>query len=188
MRLLQVNEMVQERFKKFAAIQVVSNAELYGGKICAALDRQHPRDLFDVFLLFQESGYNEDIKYGFIQALVSHMRTIHEVLQPHLLDQRLVFEKQFQGMSDIQFTYDDFDNTRKKLIETVNSSLSDSDRSFLLSLKRGKPDWDLFPYAKLNDMPAVQWKLLNLQNLIKSNPDKHKKMVSKLETFFSKGA
>ncbi|HRW86111.1 MAG TPA: nucleotidyl transferase AbiEii/AbiGii toxin family protein, partial [Bacteroidales bacterium] len=55
-RLLQVNETVQERFKKFAAIQVVSDAELYGEKICAALDRQHPRDLFDVFLLFQESG------------------------------------------------------------------------------------------------------------------------------------
>lgn len=76
-RLLHVNEMVQERFQKFAAIQVVSDAELYGGKICAALDRQHPRDLFDVFLLFQESGYNEDIKNGLIQALVSHMRTIH---------------------------------------------------------------------------------------------------------------
>jgi len=91
-------------------------------------------------------------------------------------------------MSDIQFTYDDFENTRKKLIETVNSSLSDSDRSFLLSFKRGNPDWDLFPYAKLKDMPAVQWKLLNLQNLIKSNPGKHKELLSRLETFFSKGA
>ena len=187
-KLLQANETVQERFKKFAAIQVVSDAELYGGKICAALDRQHPRDLFDVFLLFQESGYNEDIKYGFIQALVSHMRTIHEVLHPHLLDQRSAFDKQFQGMSDIPFSYEDFETTREKLIETVNSSLSDSDRSFLLSFKRGNPDWDLFPYTKLKDMPAAQWKLLNLQNLIKSNPGKHKELFSKLETFLSKGA
>lgn len=187
-RLLQVNEAVQERFKKFAAIQVVSDAELYGGKICAALDRQHPRDLFDVYLLFQESGYTEDIKNGFIQALVSHMRTIHEVLQPHLLDQRAAFEKQFKGMSDIQFTYGDFENTRKKLIRTVHSSLSDSDRSFLLSFKRGNPDWQLFPYAKLKDMPAVQWKLLNLQNLIKSNPGKQRELLSKLETLFSTGA
>ncbi len=126
-RLMQVNEKVQERFKKFAAIQVVSEAELYGGKICAALDRQHPRDIFDVHLLFQEAGYDENIKYGFIQALVSHMRTIHEVLQPHLLDQRAAFDKQFQGMSDIAFAYEDFENTRKKLIETVNSSLTDQD-------------------------------------------------------------
>ncbi len=187
-KLLQVNETVQERFKKFAVMQLVSDAELYGGKICAALDRQHPRDLFDVFLLFKDSGYNEDIKNGFIQALVSHMRTIHEVLHPHLLDQRSAFDNQFQGMSDVPFSYEDFQATREKLIETVNSSLSDLDRSFLLSFKRGYPNWDLFPYAKLKDMPAVHWKLLNLQNLIKSNPDKHKELLSKLETFFSKGA
>jgi len=106
-KLLQVNETVQERFKKFAVMQLVSDAELYGGKICAALDRQHPRDLFDVFLLFKDSGYNEDIKNGFIQALVSHMRTIHEVLHPHLLDQRSAFDNQFQGMSDVPFSYED---------------------------------------------------------------------------------
>lgn len=141
-----------------------------------------------MFLLFQESVYNEVMKYGFIQALVSHMRTIHEVLQPHLLDQRLAFEKQFQGMSDIQFSYDDFENTRKKLIETVNSSLTGPDRTFLLSFKRGNPDWDLFPSATLKDMPAVQWKLLNLQKLINSNPGKHKELLSKLQTLFSQGS
>ena len=184
-RLMQVNEKVQERFKKFAAIQVVSEAELYGGKICAALDRQHPRDIFDVHLLFQEAGYDENIKYGFIQALVSHMRTIHEILQPHLLDQRAAFDKQFQGMSDIAFAYEDFENTRKKLIETVNSSLTDQDRFFLLSFKKGNPDWDLFPFTGLKDMPAVQWKLLNLQNLIKSNPGKHQELFSKLESLLS---
>ena len=154
--------MVQVRFKKFAAIQVVSNAELYGGKICAALDRQHPRDLFDVYLLFKESGITEDIKNGFIAALVSHMRTIHEVLQPHLLDQRSAFEKQFKGMSDITFTYEDFERTRKQLIEKINSILTETDRTFLLGFKRGNPDWNLFPVTGLKDMPAVQWKLLNL--------------------------
>ena len=139
-----------------------------------------------MFLLFKESGYNEDIKNGFIQALVSHMRTIHEILQPHLLDQRSAFEKQFQGMSDIQFTYDDFENTRIKLIETVNSSLTNPDRSFLLSFKRGNPDWDLFPFAGLNDMPAVQWKRLNIKNLRESNPAKHNKLFRKLEAMNEK--
>jgi hypothetical protein len=185
-RLLQVNDTVQNRFKKFAAIQIVSNAELYGGKICAALDRQHPRDLFDVYLLFKESGFNKDVKNGFIEALVSHMRTMHEVLQPHLLDQRSAFEKQFHGMSDIAFTYEDFEATREQLIKSVNSSLSETDRSFLLSFKRGNPDWDLFPIPRLNEMPAVQWKLMNLQKLIKSNPGKHNELLLKLETMLSK--
>jgi len=181
-RVLRVNEAVEERFKKFAAIQVVSHADLFGGKICAALDRQHPRDLFDVYLLFQESGFNDNVKYGFIEALVSHMRTIHEVLQPHFLDQRSAFEKQFKGMSDIAFTYEDFESTREQLIEKINSSLTETDRTFLLSFKKGNPDWNLFPIAGLKDMPAVQWKLLNLQKLIKSNPGKHKELLSRLET------
>jgi predicted nucleotidyltransferase component of viral defense system len=185
-RLLQVNDKVQERFKKFTAIQVVSDAEIYGGKICAALDRQHPRDLFDVFLLFQESGFTEDVKNGFIEALVSHMRTMHEVLQPHLLNQRSAFEKQFQGMSDITFTYEDFEATRKRLIDTIYSSLTETDRTFLLSFKRGNPDWDLFPLPGLKEMPAVQWKLLNIQNLIKSNSGKHKELLIKLESLLSK--
>ena len=185
-RLLQVNEKVQEKFKKFAAIQVVSNAELYGGKICAALDRQHPRDLFDVYLLLQESGFNESVKYGFIQALVSHMRTMYEVLQPHLLNQRTAFDNHFQGMSDIAFSYEDYENTRENLIETVNSSLTDKDRSFLLGFKRGDPNWDLFPVKRLKDMSAVQWKLLNIQKLMNGNPERHKELVLKLDKFLSK--
>ncbi len=47
-KLMQVLDSVQDEFGKFAAINVVSFAELYGGKICAAVDRQHPRDIFDV--------------------------------------------------------------------------------------------------------------------------------------------
>lgn len=184
-RLLQVNEEVQERFKKFAAIQVVSNAELYGGKICAALDRQHPRDLFDIFLLFNESGYNKEVKIGFIEALICHMRTIHEVLHPHLLDQRSAFEKQFKGMSEVDFTYEDFEATREKLVKDVNLSLSETERSFLLSFKRGNPDWKLFPIPELSKMPAVQWKLQNIQNLIKTNPAKHKDLLSRLESFLA---
>ena len=180
--LLQLNEAVQEEFKKFAAIQVVSNAELYGGKICAALDRQHPRDLFDVYLLFQESGITEDIKNGFIAALVSHMRTMHEVLKPNYLDQRTAFENQFSGMSAIPFTYEDFETTRERLVQQVNSCLSEKDRSFLLSFKMGTPEWDLFPIPKLKELPAVQWKLKNIQTLIKSNPEKHQELTSKLKS------
>ena len=168
----------------FAAIQVVSNAELYGGKICAALDRQHPRDLFDVYLLYKESGITEEIKNGFIAALVSHMRTIHEVLKPNYLNQRNAFENQFSGMSAIAFTYEDFETTREQLVKDVNSCLSEKDRSFLMSFKRGNPDWELFPIRNLKEMPAVQWKLKNMRTLIKSNPQKHQELIKKLELLF----
>lgn len=165
-RVLQINETVQKKFQKFAA----------------ALDRQHPRDLFDVYLLFQESGFTEDVKNGFIGALVSHMRPIHEILKPHLLDQRSAFENQFEGMSAISFTYQDFETTRTRLVKEVNLSLKDKDRTFLLSFKQGNPDWQQFPIQRLHEMPAVQWKLMNIQKLKKADPEKHIEFIQKLES------
>jgi predicted nucleotidyltransferase component of viral defense system len=180
-RLLQVKESVQKEFDKFAAINVVSHAELFGGKICAALDRQHPRDLFDVHLFLETEGYTEDIKIGFMAAMLSHMRPMNELLQPHFLNQQLAFEKQFAGMASIPFTYLDYEDTRSKLISTVNSQWTDDDRAFLLSFKRGEPDWDLFPIAELKNLPAVHWKLENIKKLIRENPKKHAELVKTLE-------
>lgn len=71
--LMQVTDAVQEEFG-FAAINVVSKGELYGGKICAALDRQHPRDLFDIQVLLNEEGLTEVIRLGFIACLLTASR------------------------------------------------------------------------------------------------------------------
>jgi predicted nucleotidyltransferase component of viral defense system len=180
-RLLQVTESVQKEFGKFAAINVVSHAELFGGKICAALDRQHPRDLFDVHLLLENEGYTEDVKIGFMTALLSHMRTISEIINPHLLDQRSAFEKQFLGMTAVPFSYQDYENTRDQLITLVNTKWTDNDRAFLLSFKMGVPNWDIFPVADLKKMPAVNWKLENIKRLINSNPNKHSELLTNLE-------
>jgi predicted nucleotidyltransferase component of viral defense system len=184
-RLLQVTESVQKEFGKFASINVLSHAELYGGKICAALDRQHPRDMFDVFLLFKNKGYTEEIKIGFMTALLSHMRPMNEILEPHLLDQRSTFEKQFSGMSTIPFTYEEYETTRNRLVSEVKAHMTDMDRSFLLSFKRGTPEWNLFPHARLKELPAVQWKLENINKLIRENPKKHAELLKALEEFLS---
>ena len=179
-RLLQVNENVQDEFGKFAAINVVSHAELFGGKICAALDRQHPRDLFDVKLLLENEAYTSDIKIGFMVALLSHMRSMSELIQPHLLDQQSAFEKQFAGMSLIPFTYADYETTRTQLIHTINSNWTETDKNFLLSFKKGSPDWELFPIPVLKDLPAIKWKLENINKLIRDNPKKHEELFDKL--------
>lgn len=97
-RLMQVVDTVQNDFKKFAAINVVSHEELFGGKICAALDRQHPRDLFDVYHLLQNEGISDKIKLGFITFLLSHARPMSELIHPHLLDQHEAFENQFAAI------------------------------------------------------------------------------------------
>lgn len=93
----------QNQFDAFCAIGLVSLGQLYGGKICAALDRQHPRDLFDVKLLLENEGFSEEIKQAFLLGVVSSVRPIHEILDPRLQDQQQAFENQFQGMSNIAF-------------------------------------------------------------------------------------
>jgi hypothetical protein len=172
---------VEEEFGRFVSMNIISKAELFGGKICAALDRQHPRDLFDVFRLFENGGISDDIMQGFITCLLSSPRPIHEMIRPNFLDQRQSFETQFAGMTDIAFSYADFEATREKLVEEINTRLSDKDRAFLISFKNAVPDWALFLHEKIKDLPAVKWKLSNIEKLKAQNPIKHTEQLKKLE-------
>ncbi len=52
--------------------QILSDDELYAGKICAALDRQHPRDLFDIMMLLKYGNFSAAMRKAFIVYLVSH--------------------------------------------------------------------------------------------------------------------
>jgi hypothetical protein len=178
---MQVVNSVQDEFGKFAAINMVSFAELYGGKICAAVDRQHPRDLFDVKLLLENEGLTDDIWEGFKIGLISHYKPISELLSPILKDQKSAFEKQFSGMTSEVFTYDDYDNTRKVLIDNIEQRLTDNDKKFLLSFETGMPKWDLFSYELSKELPAVKWKQINIQKLKGINPKKHEAMINNLK-------
>jgi len=179
-RLMSVTDAVQSEFGLFAAINVVSQGELYGGKICAALDRQHPRDLFDIQKLFENEGLTEEIKTGFIAALLGSNRPINEILNPNLQDQRATFESQFTGMTADSFSYDDFKATRTQLIKKIHQSLTDGDRKLLLSFKAGEPNWTLYPLDGLQNMPAVKWKLQNVKKLIEDSK-KHMQQLNKLK-------
>jgi len=159
-------------------MQIVSHAELFGGKICAALDRQHPRDLFDIQLLFNNEGFSEEIKTGFIVSLLSHSRPVNEMIKPHFIDQREAFESHFAGMTSISFTYKDYEETRERLVNEIHSQLTENDRKFIISFVEGNPDWDAFQLDVLKELPAVKWKLQNLQKLIKINPEKHAKFLA----------
>ncbi len=178
--LLKVDKKVQESFGRFAAINVVSMAELYGGKICAAVDRQHPRDLFDVKLLLENEGLTEEIKTGFLVALISHMRPINELLNPKFIDQRNAFETQFSGMSDVPFSYEEFDKTREELVSDIKAKLTIEDRVFLVSFKEADPIWEFFNVENASELPAVRWKLQNIERLKQENPKKHMGLINTL--------
>ncbi|MDR9453324.1 MAG: nucleotidyl transferase AbiEii/AbiGii toxin family protein [Wenzhouxiangella sp.] len=168
----------QDAFDVFCDMILVPRGQLYGGKLCAALDRQHPRDLFDVKLLLDNEGLSDEIRQGLVYGLLSSNRPTHEMLEPNLLDQRSAFENQFEGMSFREFTYDDFQQVRDNLIQRVRQSLTAQDKAFLLSVNRLNPDWSIYDYEAF---PSVKWKLLNLAHFKKTNPKAHQGQLALLE-------
>lgn len=181
-RMMQINKKVQNEFGKFAAINVVSHGELFGGKILAALDRQHPRDLFDVKMLLDNEGIDDNVWLGVITMLVSHYKPIYELLNPELKNQKSAFDTQFSGMTELEFTYSDYEETREKLITNINSKLTKTDKEFLISFASGQPDWSLCPTDVLEDLPAVKWKLINIKKLVSNNPEKLNSSVESLRS------
>lgn len=170
-------EKAQEEFDAFCAVQVVPVGQLFGGKICAALDRQHPRDLFNVKYLLQNEGFSEEIKRGFLLSLAGSSRPFHEILTPNLIDQRASLGNQFSGMSEEDFSYEEYEDIRVKLIENIRGSLTPEDKRFLLGLNDLKPDWSIYDFERF---PAVKWKLNNLQKLKESSPDKYRQQSEAL--------
>ena len=47
-------------------------------------------------------------------------------------------------------------------------SFTERDHAFLMSFKRGQPDWALFDYPNAADLPAIRWKLQNINKLAKN--------------------
>ena len=176
-----VCDKAQDEFGLYCETDIVPMTQLYGGKIAAALSRQHPRDLFDV--KYMEYPF-EQTREGLLFCLLGSDRPIHESFTPSLIDQHDALVNQFDGMTDIPFTYEEFEQTRDELIRKVNALVTPQDKSFLLSFESAEPDWNNFEFGYVQDYPSVKWKIQNLLKLKSQNPTKLKEEVSKLERIF----
>jgi len=162
----------RELFTTELSLPVLAESELYGSKLVAALDRQHPRDFFDVRGLFQKSGLTPEIVECFVCYLAGHNRPIHEVLFSRDLDLAVPYENEFQGMTREDVSLGELVAAREHLRAELPVALTESQKRFLLSLARGEPDWTLMVCPHLMEMPAIRWKLENLLRLKKLNPGK----------------
>lgn len=179
-----LSDKAQDEFGLYCEANIVPLTQLYGGKIAAALSRQHPRDLFDVKYMDIPLA---DCREGLIFCLLGSDRPIHESFAPRLIDQREAMANQFDGMTDIPFTYEEFEETRTKLIADINGMMTDADKDFLISFELGKPAWGGYEFAYMQNYPSVKWKLINLAKLAKQNPDKLSEKAAKLRSLFKLG-
>ena len=155
----------EEEFAQAVTLPLLATAELYGSKLVAAMDRQHPRDLFDVLVLYNDIGLTPEIVDCFVAYLAGHNRPVHEVLMPRLHPLDATFANQFNGMTRDEVSLETLEQIRTRLVQELPRALTDQHRTFLLSLVQNQPRWDCMPFPHLQELPAIRWKLQNLATL-----------------------
>jgi len=175
-----LSKKAQDLFELSLQSRTLSIYDLYASKICAALDRQHPRDLFDVHLLLKNEGLKPETRKAFVVYLVSHPRPMVEILSPKQKDIKDIFEKEFKDMIAESITFEALETTRNELVAILREELTLDERRFIVSMKQGQPVWDLLEPEGIKDLPAVKWKLLNISRM---DPAKHRKAVHKLRDY-----
>lgn len=177
----QLCKTAQQMFELAVTVKILSIADLYGSKICAALDRQHPRDLFDIYFLLKNEGPTDKIRKAFIVYLISHPRPMIELLDPNPQNIKEIYNLEFKRMMFESVPLNELIHTRDFIKEKMKTWLTDDEKKFILSIKNMTPDWELSGIENIQNFPAVKWKLLNIQKMSKP---KHAQAVKKLETYF----
>lgn len=169
---LVLSDYAQDLFAIEVSAPSLSPAELYGSKLVAAMDRQHPRDIFDIYRLYQKGGLSDAVVECFVCYLAGHNRPIHEVLYANQQDMGGAFKNEFQGMANEPIGIDELRLVRDRLWRELPATLTVNHRNFLSGLAEASPDWSLMACGHLNELPAIQWKLKNLVRLKEQNQEK----------------
>lgn len=177
-----VHPSVEDQFG-FAEVPLLSFNDLYAGKICATLDRQHPRDLYDTLLLLDNEGISRDLIRAFIVYLIGHNRPMAELLAPRAKPLAEVYASEFSGMAFDDVELEVLEATVPRLVNTLFENLTAEDRAFLLSFKKGKPDWEHLGLPHIEQLPSVRWKLMNLDNM---DQKKRLEAIAKLKAVLRK--
>jgi predicted nucleotidyltransferase component of viral defense system len=185
-KILSLSQVAAEHFG-YAEFSVVSLPDLYAGKIAAALDRQHPRDLYDVKFLLDNEGFTDDFRKTFLVYLISHQRPMAELLQPNFKDIEETYENEFVLMTTQHITLEELVETRRRLLKKIYATITEDEKRFLLSFKSLKPQWHLLGLNNveaISKLPSVRWKMMNLEKL---SEKKHRAAVEKLKTILHMG-
>jgi len=122
-----------------------------------------------VMHMLQRFGWQTEFIDCFVVYLAGHNRPVHEVLFPKIKPLEPTFTNEFAGMTREAIELSGLLQMQARLLHELPQQLTTAHREFLLSLVRGDPVWELLPMQHLSELPAVQWKLMNLSHLKKNN-------------------
>ena len=146
----------------FVEMPVLSFPDLYAGKCLAALDRHHPRDLFDVHELLAAEGITPDLRTAFIVYLISHNHPPHKLLSGECRDITHDYEHGFQGMTATEPSMDALRDAHARLVADLVANMPEEHKAFLYSFYQCEPDWTMLDVPGCAQLPAVRWRQLNL--------------------------
>jgi len=89
-------------------------------------------------------------------------------------------------MTRDEIALEKLEQTQTQLIAQLPLALTSVHREFLLSLVRAEPAWELMQFRHLQQLPALQWKLLNLCKLKARSPERFAVQAEELSTRFKK--
>ncbi|WP_210431705.1 nucleotidyl transferase AbiEii/AbiGii toxin family protein [Iodidimonas gelatinilytica] len=181
---MMVHESVEEAFG-FAEMFVIDFEELFAGKIIAALDRSHPRDLFDVHHLLHGEGISDALFQVTLIYLISSNRPIHELLDPGQIDLDDIYAREFEGMTAKPLPLETLYEARDRLVSELRRKLTGDAAAFLEGVHNCEPDFDLIGLPQAAHLPAVRWKLLNLKKFKVNDPERHAEQFKALKELFS---
>ena len=169
-----------ELFSAELSVPSLALDELYGSKLVAALDRQHPRDLFDVSQMYATHRLTDATIESFVLYLAGHNRPMHEVLVPRRKDIAQEFESSFAGMTREPIELDALEEARDRLLADLPNRLTAKQRAFLIGLARAEPDWSLVACPHAGELPAIRWRLQNLEQFKSKRPNEFERQVKAL--------
>ncbi|NDL70222.1 nucleotidyl transferase AbiEii/AbiGii toxin family protein [Vreelandella alkaliphila] len=161
-REMDVRPVVEDAFG-FASAQVLNFADLYAGKLAAALSRQHPRDLFDVGLLLDDERADKALWYTFLVYLTCSPKPACEMLEPQIpRDFEDIFQAHFKGMTAAHVAAHELLEYRKRLLMRIAEWMDEPSQAFLFSVEDEQPDFELIGLPQARELPGVKRKLQNL--------------------------
>lgn len=171
-----------ERAFGFVEMQVLDFADLYAGKLAAALSRQHPRDLFDIRPLLEEGRLNDRLWRTFLVYLISTPKPAAEILAPkEPQDFERMFAVHFQGMTREPVSSASLLEVLARLLRRISELLDRRSRTFLESIEREAPDFNLIELPNAAELPGVRRKLANLgQRSAAKRAADHKQLITTL--------